>query len=398
MTVNHRVAGSSPASSAIFMYAYKEIKTVHLEITERCNANCPQCSRNINGGEENPYLDNRELSLQDIKNIFPSDFVEQLSHIYMCGNYGDPIIAKDTLEVFKYFRNIKSSILLSMNTNGSARTTDWWIELAHILGKNGYVIFSIDGLSDTNHIYRRNTNFEKIIENAKMFINAGGTAHWEFIVFNHNEHQVEQAEQLSKELGFTKFQTKKTARFSSALNGTVKQKSTFVDKKGNKIEISIPNNPKYRNEKLLDMSKKLGQLSTVTLPTTYNEIKGQLNPELFNSPLMPLYDKTIIDCKVKKEKSLYISAEGIVQPCCWVASTMYSWFHMYKRTQIWKYINKVGIKNISAKEHSIKDIVEGEYLKLIEESWNKPACSQGKLTVCSKTCGIDTETFSKQYV
>ncbi len=29
------------------IYRYNEIKTVHLEITERCNASCPMCARNI---------------------------------------------------------------------------------------------------------------------------------------------------------------------------------------------------------------------------------------------------------------------------------------------------------------------------------------------------------------
>ncbi len=379
------------------MYAYDEIKTVHLEITERCNASCPQCSRNINGGETNQYLQDRELTLTDIKKIFPINFIEQLSHIYMCGNYGDPIVAKDTLEIFRYFRNHNNNILLTMNTNGSARTKEWYVELANILKPNGYIIFSIDGLEDTNHIYRRNTSFEKIIENASAFINAGGIAHWEFIVFKHNEHQVQQAHQLSKELGFIKFQAKKTARFGSALSGSVKQGSTFVDRKGNKIEIAMPENSEYRNKKLVDISEKVGQIPIVTLPTTFDEIKDQLNPEFFDSPLIPMYDMTTIDCKVKKEKSLYISAEGIVQPCCWIAGTMYSWYHMYKRTQIWKYINKVGLDKLNAKNNSIEDILKGNYFNLIEESWNKPSCGQGKLAICARTCGVDLETFTKQY-
>ena len=379
------------------MYSYDEIKTVHLEITERCNASCPQCARNINGGETNQYLKNRELSFDDIVKIFPPEFVQQLSHIYMCGNFGDPIIAQDTLEAFQYFRDCNSDILLSMNTNGSARTIEWWTLLAKILGNNGHVIFSIDGLKDTNHIYRRNTNFDKILENANAFIKAGGNAHWEYIVFQHNEHQVDEAQQLAKDLGFVKFQVKKTARFSSSISGVLRQGSKIIDRKGNKIEISIPNNPKYRNDGLTSLSEVAGQLPVVTLPTTYEEIKNQLNPELFNSNLMPLYDKTIIDCKVKKEKNLYISAEGIVQPCCWVASTMYNWYHMEKRSQIWKLINKVGLRKLSALENTIKEILENGYLDSIEDSWNKPSCSQGKLAVCAKTCGRDLETFSKQY-
>lgn len=380
------------------MYAYNEIKTLHLEITERCNANCPQCGRNINGGEENPFIANRELSIDNIKQIVPTTLVQQLQHIYMCGNYGDPIVAKDTLQAYEYFRENNSKLLLNMNTNGSARTKDWWQELAKIYNGSGYVIFSIDGLEDTNHIYRRNTVWNKIIDNVTAFINAGGIAHWEYIVFKHNEHQIEQAELLSKELGFSKFQIKKTARFASNFIASVKEGTSFTDKKGNKIEVCMPDNPKYRNPVLKNISNLAGSAPVLTLPTTYDEVKDKLNQELFTNPLMPIYDKTEIDCKVKKEKSIYVSAEGIVQPCCWIASNMYPWYYLNKRSQVWKLINKVGIDNLNALKHSIEEIVSSEYFtKLIVDSWQKPTCREGKLTVCAKTCGKDLETFSKQY-
>lgn len=377
------------------MYNYDEIKTVHLEMTERCNAACPQCGRNINGGEVNPYLNDRELDFESVVQIFTVPFIKQLSHIYMCGNYGDPIVARDTLEVLRYFRKINPTIKLSMNTNASARTDDWWIELAEILKPNGHVIFSIDGLEDTNHIYRRNTNWDKIMSNAKAYILAGGIAHWEYIVFEHNEHQVDSARELSKQLGFDNFQVKKTGRFYSSLTGQVKQGSNFIDRKGNKIEIKMPKNPLYRNKGLENIDGQ--NIPVITLPTTYDEIKDRLNPELYNHNMIDQYDKTKIECKVKKEKNLYITAEGIVMPCCWMASTMYSWHHMYKRTQIWKYINKVGIDSINAHKHTVEEILKGDFFKLVESSWEVPTCSQGKLTICAKTCGKDLETFSKQY-
>lgn len=379
------------------MYTYDQIRTVHLEITERCNAACLQCGRNINGGEDNQYLQNRELTLQDIKQFFPISFIKQLQHIYLCGNYGDPIVAHDTLEVLKYFRESNPDLLLSINTNGSARNKEWWTELAHILGKNGYVIFSIDGLKDTNHIYRQNTNWDKIVDSFTSFIQSGGIAHWEFIVFNHNEHQVEEAEQLSQTYGFKKFQIKKTARFNSGLEGKVKEGIVVKNKKGKEIELKKPHNQKFINDGLQELSNKIGGIPSIKLPTTYDEIKNKLFPELFPGNLVALYEKTTIDCKVKKERSVYISAEGIVQPCCWIGANMYRWYHMFQRTQIWRYINKVGLDNISLKHKTLESIIQGEYFKLIEDSWELPTCKKGKLMVCAKTCGRDLETFSKQY-
>jgi len=134
------------------LYRYNDIKTVHLEVTDKCNAACPMCARNINGGEDNPQLPDVELSVDDVRTMFPIDFVKQLDRMYMCGNYGDPIAAKDTLEIFQYFRKHNSKMTLSLHTNGSAKSTEWWKSLATILGTKGYVVFSVDGLEDTNHL------------------------------------------------------------------------------------------------------------------------------------------------------------------------------------------------------------------------------------------------------
>ena len=58
------------------MYKYSEIKTIHLEITAKCNASCPMCIRNICGGAVNPKLPLTELSLADIQKILPIDFLK----------------------------------------------------------------------------------------------------------------------------------------------------------------------------------------------------------------------------------------------------------------------------------------------------------------------------------
>ena len=82
------------------MYKYKDIKTIHLEVTQNCQASCPMCDRNMNGKGINPHINLDELSLLDCVDIFPPEFIKQLDTMYMCGNLGDPIVAKDTLEIF----------------------------------------------------------------------------------------------------------------------------------------------------------------------------------------------------------------------------------------------------------------------------------------------------------
>ena len=52
------------------MYEYKDIKSIHLEVTQNCQANCPMCDRNMNGKGINPHINLDELSLEDCKRIF----------------------------------------------------------------------------------------------------------------------------------------------------------------------------------------------------------------------------------------------------------------------------------------------------------------------------------------
>lgn len=388
------------------MYRYEEIQTVHLEMTDNCNAACPMCARNINGGEDNPQLPGTELSLSDCQTIFEPTFVAQLKRMYMCGNYGDPIAAKDTLEVFNYFRQHNSKMNLNMYTNGSAKKSDWWKELAGVLGKNSYVVFSIDGLEDTNHLYRQNTIWSKIMENAQAFIDAGGNARWDYIVFAHNEHQVEQAEELSKKMGFEQFQYKKSARFFSNVSGTTKEIHQAANRKGMSTLLQPPTNPKYRNSSLQELSKIASDTTKEIkfLPSTAKDALEVQGRQMFSfdsnkkKEMEKYWDTVEIKCKVAEEKSVYISAEGIVQPCCWTAGQMYVWYWKPLGGQIWQAINEVGKDNLNAKNHRLEDIINGRYFtEVIPDSWKLPSCADGKLAICAKTCGAKYDAFSDQF-
>ena len=192
------------------MYNFTDIRDVHLEITSKCQAKCPMCPRRINGGPMNPFIKLDDITIDRFKEWFPRHFIQQLNSMFMCGNLGDPIISKDTLKIFEYLRLVNPRMKLAMHTNGSARDQSWWKQLAQ---HRVVVTFGIDGLEDTNHLYRISTNFKKIIENAKAFIGAGGYAKWHMLVFEHNEHQIEEAKQMSIDLGFKMFTTKNTTRF-----------------------------------------------------------------------------------------------------------------------------------------------------------------------------------------
>lgn len=242
---------------------FEGLKIIHLELTTNCNIRCPQCPR-TDGDLPNEYLRHAELSLDDVKRLIPRNVIEKLDKVFMCGNFGEPAIAKDCLPIYKYLKEVNPNITVGMNTNGSLRNAKWWAELAGVMtGVNDYVIWSIDGLADTNHIYRRDAVWSKIMNNAQAFIDAKGPAQWDYLVFDHNKHQLDEAEALARKMGFSHFRTKETSRLVPSSITWLKRVSVEVQ---------------------------------------------------------PITDT--IECQALKERSLFLNARGEWMPCCHIAGKL----------------------------------------------------------------------------
>jgi pyruvate-formate lyase-activating enzyme len=353
------------------MTAFRDPLTLHLEMTTRCNASCPLCARTIHGGRANPNLKPAELKLHDIKTALPPQFLEKLQFIYLCGNFGDPAVAQDTLEVLKYFRTSQlqsqPQLRLMMMTNGSVRTPMWWRELAGVLDE---CEFGVDGLADTNALYRRGTNFEKIMENARAYIDAGGSASWQFIVFQHNEHQIEEARALAREIGFKNFSVKKTSRFFSSLTGKVSDRAPVMNAVGEvEYELAMPTQQELRNPSLQEITKQN-------------------------------FDQCAIECKALKNQEIYMSAEGHLWPCCWLAGTRSSWEVKPEHNQVLQMLAETpgGIESLNALKHPAEKILSSAFfVNNLPESWQKPSLQEGKLRVCAKTCGSQVDLFQAQF-
>lgn len=345
------------------IYPYTSIRAVHLEITDRCNAACPMCPRFVDG-EEAPYIQNTHMSLSDVKDIFPVQFIQQLNRINFCGNYGDPIVARDLLNVINYFKDVGRlghPLRIEVNTNGSARPEMWWKVLAKLIGPNeidGGVWFGLDGLEDTNHLYRRNTNWDLIMRNVKAYIGAGGVAHWNFIVFKHNEHQVDEARALAKEMGFKHFNVKLTGRFKTS------QSFPVIVKGDHLYDLEPAKEEQYKRP-------PASNNRTIHIETGTEQAGDTV---IQNAPN--------IKCMVQDEASIYVSAQGLVYPCCWIANA-----HSQSDPQI---IMNCG--NIDPTERSIKDIVNGAEFQMIEDSWNT-----GSIRTCVNMCGVTTPNEKSKY-
>jgi len=349
------------------MYRYEDVREVHLELTTRCNAACPQCPRNLSGGPVNPALPLTELSLDDVKKIFPSELVKRLRKIYACGNYGDPMVAEDTLEIFRHFRAENPTMELGMFTNGSGRSPSFWKDLAKVVS---YVRFSIDGLEDTNALYRRNTQWSKIMESVTSFIAAGGRAEWDFIVFRHNEHQIDEAHALAEKLGFRRFFLKKTSRFFS--QGGVAGRQVIERDGAPAYVIEEPENPLYRNPAVAELVR-IGK---------HSDYQAEAD----------------IHCKAVAHGRIYVSAEGAVFPCCWTGA-LYPPNRPAGTAQMWDFIKRLpeGKASLDARLQSMREIVEGPFFQeLVPSGWPKRSIKDGRLEPCVRACGT-LDTHSAQY-
>jgi hypothetical protein len=110
------------------------------------------------------------------------------------------------------------------------------------------------------------------------------------------------------------------------------------------------------------------------------------------------WDSVEVKCKVAEEKSIYITAEGYLQPCCWTAGQMYVWYWKERGGQIWDAIDSAGLDSLDLRVHDLNDVINGKFIQeIIPESWNKPSCAEGKLAVCAKTCGNKYDAFKEQF-
>ena len=100
------------------MFKFDQLSQIHLEITNNCQARCPMCTRNVHGGVKNPFLKLTDWSLGDYQTIITRDIINQVRMIYFCGNYGDPLLNNDLLDmgegIFLGFLSDKRFIVMAL--------------------------------------------------------------------------------------------------------------------------------------------------------------------------------------------------------------------------------------------------------------------------------------------
>ena len=327
------------------MLKLSQVQQVHVELTTRCNARCPMCMRNYRGYDHNSGYPLCELSLKKFKHILPPERFPSISLVNFNGNLGDFASAKDAVEIVEYLVDL--GVKVSINTNGSLRSPAWWARLA----KPGVTIgFALDGLEDTHALYRQDTNWNRIIENATAFIQAGGKAIWRFVPFEHNQHQQQACKQLSQDLGFAEFENIYDGRESTPV---YTRDGEFSHQIGKPFDSTIP--------KIRDL---------LTSHITWFDAKTVK----VDRDITPLN----LRCIHKVNQEIYIAADGSVYPCCFLGFYPATMKHPGNSQLL------PMIKENNALEYDLDHCLE--WFEKVEESWQQQSIAQGRLYTCVNTC------------
>ena len=312
-----------------------KLERIEIELTTLCNARCPMCSRQHSETcIPDTNVPNVSLTAEQVSKLeLPNNISLTVS-----GNFGDPIANIESYEILDILTDKCND--LCVDTNASLKTPNYWTKLGKLSNlKQFTVVFSIDGLEDTNSIYRIGTDFKKIINNARLFIEAGGIAVWKYIVFAHNEHQIDDARDLAHSMGFVNFKIEHSTRWISksfTVNGHTISPSTAALEKEDKFK--------------------------------YNITEGNN-----------------ISCRSQGKNMLFITADFKLMPCSYF--NVDRWKNL-EFDNYWKTVEQSNGKDFNNLNlYSIEEILETAYFKeQLINSWEDGTCWK----TCSRLCSSDT--------
>jgi len=390
-------------------FNYDKVDQIHVELTNACNAACPMCARFYqNSTLIRPDLEIEQITLEQFKEWFPPEFLRKLKIILFCGTIGDPCMAKDFYEICEYIADSNpNKSCVRIHTNGGMRKEDWWAKLGKLVSEQRQdswkwqVIFSVDGLEDTNHLYRRNVNWDQLVKNIKAYTSAGGNADQDFLIFKHNEHQLEEAREFAKELGIESFIPKKALGVD---NGEGLIRMPALNRQGQiDYYIEAPSKAKDRNLDKENPDCFYGDIVRPFDPEHYKKLKSLKDDGVnFQIRVERCLDQAEIEstternnckinCKAKTMTNgieLFIDNRGYIIPCCYMGTHLNGRHSDFKYLQLHHTMNTYGWENFSLKHHSIKEILDAGHLdRAFVDTWKLPSVKEGKLAYCADTCG-----------
>jgi pyruvate-formate lyase-activating enzyme len=172
---------------------------LNLDPTNICNLRCPLCPTGAGEFGRPPG----RMKLDGFRKVIDSTG-EYLYEVNLF-NFGEPLLNKDVFEMARYAheRNVSTCISTNLTTLGESSAE------AMISSKLDHLVVSIDGLTpETYSKYRIGGDFHRVIDNVREVVkwkrrSRSSSPHieWQFLVFQHNQHEAAKVAQFAKALG-----------------------------------------------------------------------------------------------------------------------------------------------------------------------------------------------------
>lgn len=188
----------------MFQSKNKKPKRLAIELTNRCNLNCPYCLV----GQDDPHHNAQKRPIGDMPLELAMNTLCQAKDFgieeILVNFQGEPLLYRHLLVVLNTAKHL--GFKTTMFTNGILLTEEMVWELSK--SKIDEIRFSIDGTD--SDVYKKNRvggNFHAAYKNIESlsrwfsFFNRKCKVIWQFIVMRNNEHQVEAAKDLAKKIG-----------------------------------------------------------------------------------------------------------------------------------------------------------------------------------------------------
>ena len=330
----------------------------HIELSSICTLKCPRCPR----AEIPETLLNNQLTLEFFQNQIGKETIQTIKKITFCGDDGDPIYAKEFLNICTWIKEVNPTIHLVIVTNGSYKNRAWWIALSMILNSYDEIMWSIDGWDQaSNEQYRINCDWPSILRGLRTFTAMNNVTYTTIatIAFKFNQFHLDKIRELVLKYNIDSWQITKSTKFGSV----------YPDAYGEDDPLEpaiewVSQSQKFERKiyKITNRSRPSDALRDEYLKRREEVLAAGEHPAL---------------CYVGT-KGMYLKANGELYPCCWTAN----------RYEHNKDIIAVAETRFNLNNRTLKEI-------LADEWWSTDFKKFDNLE-CRTKCTL--ENFTEQFV